>query len=85
MVAQSQDNSTATFLSAKGNVRIPKGVIMESRGWIKETGDRGNGSKTNGVDGMYSGNKIRCDSALDIESGSWATRVPRARTAQRPI
>ena len=85
MVDQSQDNSTVTFLSPKGNVIIPKGVIMESRGWIRETGDRGNGSNTNGDDGMYSGNKIRCDPAVATKSGSWATKVPRARTAHRPI
>ena len=85
MVDQSQDNSTVTFLSAKGNVKIPKGVIMESRGWIRETGDRGNGSNTNGDDGMYSGNKIRCDPSGATESSSWATKVPRARTAHRRI
>tara|TARA_B100000809_G_scaffold263771_1_gene317824 strand:+ start:938 stop:1114 length:177 start_codon:yes stop_codon:yes gene_type:complete len=58
---------------------------MESRGWIRETGDRGNGSNTNGDDGMYSGNKIRCDPAGSTEPGSWATKVPRARTAHRRI
>ena len=85
MVDQSQDNSTVTFLSEKGNVKIPKGVFMESKGWIRETGDRGNGSNTNGGDGMYSGNKICCDSVITTESGSWATKVPRARNAHRPI